>query len=100
MYYRCPIWPLGLLCLLAARYYLPWSLRLWRDPTLLKPDSLAYRRYVAWLRVQKLDLWGKSPEPVVLTVEELQFFALMQVLGAAFLLVCGVGFLILDWLPG
>jgi hypothetical protein len=94
------MWPVGLLSLLSAVFWLCWCLRLWRDPTLLKPDSLMYRVYVAWLRALRLDLWGKSPEPIVLTVEELQFFALLQVVGAILLLVSGVGLMIVDWLSG
>jgi hypothetical protein len=95
---------------------------LWRDPDSLKPDSWAYERYVAWLRVYRRDKWKKRARsakahwryaewsrfresgdwkkwyrPVRLTREDIVSLAVLNLVGGVMLLVAGVGLLVSDW---
>lgn len=99
MVYRCPMWPLGLLFWLSAYLMFRSGLRLWRDPSRLKPDSYRYTIIVAWLRVPRLDLWGKLQQPIVLDPYQIRFVAMMDVISAVLMFVLGVIALSLDWLP-
>ena len=58
----CPSWPLGLPIIAGALWVIGWSVRTWRDPDSLDPDSWAYRRYVSWMRGYQHDKWKKRAE--------------------------------------
>jgi hypothetical protein len=106
---------LGGLIVVSALWVIRWSVRTWRDPDSLDPDSWAYRRYVSWMRVYQHDKWKDRARsaraewryddyssfrasdkwkdwerPVKLADEDIVALAILNLIGGVLLLCVGV----------
>jgi hypothetical protein len=98
MYFRCPSWFLGVLITLTGIPVIRSALHLWRDPDSLKPDSFWYKNLVVWLRVWQPALRKKRTPSDRLTVEDIKFFAVLDLIGGIALIVIGVMQVLEGWL--